>query len=96
MGIAAEFAGYILSLGSQVKVLCRGSFLRNLDGEIKKYVLEHLLRDVEIQENVQVNEITGEGAITSNGKVDGPVFLATGMTPNSEIAKNLVESDPGV
>jgi dihydrolipoamide dehydrogenase len=89
--IAAEFAGIFSSLGSQVKVLCRGSFLRNLDGEIKKYVLEHLLRDVEIQENVQVNEITGEGAITSNGKVDGPVFLATGMTPNSEIAKNLVE-----
>ncbi|BDZ70488.1 FAD-dependent oxidoreductase [Methanobacterium petrolearium] len=89
--IAAEFAGIFSSLGSQVKVLCRGSFLRNLDGEIKKYVLEHLLRDVEITENVQVNEITSEGAITSGGEVEGPVFLATGMTPNSEIAENLVE-----
>ena len=89
--IAAEFAGIFSSLGSQVKVLCRGSFLRNLDDEVKKYVLKHLLHDVEIQENVQVNEITGEGAITSEGEVEGLTFLATGMTPNSEIAKNLVE-----
>lgn len=89
--IAAEFAGIYSSLGSKVKVLCRSQFLRKLDSEIKKYVVEHLLPNVEVQENVQINEITTNGAITSNGEVEGPVFMATGMTPNSEIAQELVE-----
>ena len=89
--IAAEFAGIYSSLGSNVKVLCRSQFLRKLDSEIKKYVVEHLLSNVEVQENVQINEITTKGAITSNGEVEGQVFLATGMIPNSEIAHELVE-----
>lgn len=89
--IAAEFAGIFSSLGSEVKVLCRSQFLRNLEDEIKDYVIKNLLSSVEVQENVQVLEITGNGAITTNGEVQGAVFLATGMTPNSEIAKNLVE-----
>ncbi|NYB51110.1 MAG: NAD(P)/FAD-dependent oxidoreductase [Methanobacteriaceae archaeon] len=89
--IAAEFAGIFSSLGSDVKVLCRRKFLPGLDPEIKKYTMKHLLSKVEIQEKVQVTEITGKGAITSYAEVEGPVFLATGMTPNSEIAKNLVE-----
>lgn len=89
--IAAEFAGIFSSLGSKVKVLCRSTFLRNLDPEIKKYVIKHLLSNVEVKEKVQVNEITTKGVITSDGEMKGSVFLATGMTPNSEIAKNLVE-----
>jgi dihydrolipoamide dehydrogenase len=92
--IAAEFAGIFSSLGSQVKILCRNQFLSNLDPEIKNYVAEHLLRDVEIQEKVQVQEISPEGTSTSNGPVEGIVFLATGMTPNSEIANNLVKTGP--
>jgi dihydrolipoamide dehydrogenase len=89
--IAAEFAGIFSSLGSQVKILCRNQFLSQLDPEIKNYVAEHLLRDVEVQEKVQVQEISPEGASTSNGPVEGVVFLATGMTPNSEIAHQLVK-----
>ena len=89
--IAAEFAGIFSSLGSEVKILCRNQFLSNIDPEIKTYVVEHLLLDVEVQENVQVHEITSEGAFTSNGYVNGSIFLATGMTPNSEITRELVE-----
>lgn len=92
--IAAEFAGIFSSLDSQVKILCRNRFLSQLDPEIKNYVAEHLLRDVEIQEKVQVQEISPEGASTSNGPVEGVVFLATGMTPNSEIAHQLVNIGP--
>lgn len=92
--IAAEFAGIFSSLGSQVKILCRNQFLSQLDPEIKNYVAEHLLRDVEVQEKVQVQEISPEGASTSNGPVEGVVFLATGMTPNSEIAHQLVKIGP--
>ncbi len=89
--IAAEFAGIFSSLGSKVRVLCRGQFLSNLDPEIKEYVVKNLLNNVEVHENVQVREIADESVITSNGNWEGPVFLATGMTPNSEIAKDLVE-----
>jgi len=89
--IAAEFAGIFSSLGSQVKILCRKQFLSSIDPEIKNYVVEHILKGVEVQENVGVNEISPEGASTSNGHVDGSVFLATGMTPNSEIASDMVE-----
>ncbi|MDO5836171.1 MAG: NAD(P)/FAD-dependent oxidoreductase [Methanobacterium sp.] len=92
--IAAEFASIFSSLGSQVKILCRNQFLSNLDPEIKNYVVEHLLKDVEIQEKVQVHEISPEGTSTSNGLVEGVVFLATGMTPNSEIAHQLVKTGP--
>lgn len=89
--IAAEFAGIFSSLGSEVKILCRNQFLSNIDPEIKTYVVDHLLTDVEVLENVQVHEISPEGASTSNGHLDGSVFLATGMTPNSEIGSGLVE-----
>jgi dihydrolipoamide dehydrogenase len=92
--IAAEFAGIFSSLGSKVTVLCRNQFLSNLDSEIKDYVVKHLLRDVEVQENVQVNEITKEGALTTRGPVEGIMFLATGMTPNSEIVRGLVDLGP--
>nr|WP_319373319.1 NAD(P)/FAD-dependent oxidoreductase [uncultured Methanobacterium sp.] len=92
--IAAEFAGIFSSLGSKVTVLCRNQFLSNLDSEIKDYVVKHLLRDVEVQENVQVNEITNEGALTTRGTVEGIMFLATGMAPNSEIVRGLVDLGP--
>jgi dihydrolipoamide dehydrogenase len=92
--IATEFAGIFSSLGSKVKVLCRNQFLSNIDPEIKNYALKNLLEGVEVIENVQVDEITDNGASTSNGPMDGVVFLATGMTPNSEIASKLVEIGP--
>ncbi|MDY9923602.1 NAD(P)/FAD-dependent oxidoreductase [Methanobacterium sp.] len=92
--IAAEFAGIFSSLGSQVKILCRNQFLSSIDPEIKSYIREHLLKGVEVQENVGVNEISPEGASTSNGHMGGTVFLATGMTPNSEIASGMIELEP--
>lgn len=89
--IATEFAGIFSSLGSKVKILCRNQFLSNIDPEFRDYIVKHLLPGVQIQENVQVQEITPEGALTSQGPVEGNVFLATGMIPNSEIAEGMVE-----
>jgi dihydrolipoamide dehydrogenase len=89
--IATEFASIFSSLGSKVKILCRNQFLSNIDPEFRDYIVKHLLPGVQIQENVQVQEITPEGASTSQGPVEGKVFLATGMTPNSEIAEGMVE-----
>ena len=89
--IASEFAGIFSSLGSTVNVLCRGQFLRNLDDEIKDYVTKNLLNGVKVHEDVKVDEITDKSTITSNGEMDGFSFLATGMIPNSEVVKNMVE-----
>jgi dihydrolipoamide dehydrogenase len=89
--IATEFAGIFSSLGSKVKILCRNQFLSNIDPEFRDYIVKHLLPGVQIQENVQVQEITPEGASTSQGPVEGKVFLATGMIPNSEIADGMVK-----
>ncbi|MDD3753501.1 MAG: NAD(P)/FAD-dependent oxidoreductase [Methanobacterium sp.] len=89
--IASEFAGIFASLGSNVNILCRGQFLKNLDDEIKEYVVKNLLNGVNVHENVKVNEITRENIITSNGEIKGLSFLATGMTPNTEIIKGMVK-----
>jgi dihydrolipoyl dehydrogenase len=89
--IAAEFANIFFSFGSEVKIISRNKFLGNLDPDIKSYVMGNLLKDVEIMENTKLGEINRRGAITSQGEVEGKVFLATGMTPNSEIAKGIVE-----
>lgn len=92
--IATEFANIFSSLGSEVKILCRNKFLSNIDPEFRDYIAKHLLPGVEIQENVQVQEINPDEASTSQGTVEGKVFLATGMTPNSEIVEGMVEIGP--
>lgn len=89
--IAAEFANVFSGFGTKVNVLCRNRFLGMLDEDIKKYVTENLLPDVTIHENLSVNSIHKDGISTGNGEMNGLVFFATGMVPNSEIASNLVD-----
>jgi dihydrolipoamide dehydrogenase len=89
--IAAEYAGIFSSFGSDVNVLSRREFLGKLDNDIKDYVVKNLLMNVKIQENIAVDEITSVGVHTSQGELEGRVFLATGMTPNSEIASEMVD-----
>lgn len=89
--IASEFAGIFSSFGAKVSVLCRGKFLSRLDPEIKNYIIQNILQKVQILENIAVNEVNGEGVSTSQGEMEGVVFLATGLEPYSEIAKGIVE-----
>ncbi len=89
--IAAEFAGVFSALGSQVHVLCRNSFLGLLEKDIKNYVVKKLLDNVIIHENLEVNEINQNGITSDNGFMPGEVLLATGMTPNSEMLKGIVD-----
>lgn len=94
--IAAEFAGLLSALGSQVNIICRSQFLKFLDRDIKKYVIKKLLNKVKIQENVKVKEIKTKAILTDKGSLNGRVLLATGMTPNSEIIRGKVDlSDKG-
>jgi dihydrolipoamide dehydrogenase len=88
--IAAEFASIFSMLGSKVHVLCRNQFLKMVDNDLKGYVLRKLLQDVQIQENIQVEEITEYGLLTDKGRISGDVLFATGMKPNSKIVEDLV------
>ena len=90
--IAAEFAGIFSAMGSKVRIFCRHSFLKMLDLDIKSYVVEKLLGDVEVLENTQVNAILPDGLETDDGLFEGTVLLAVGMVPHSDAVKHLVDT----
>ncbi len=91
--IATEFAGVFSAFGTEVHVLCRGTFLKQVEQDLKTYIVEKLLKDVKIHENIAVTEIFPDGVLTNSGEVmNGDVFLAVGMNPNSELVNDLVET----
>ena len=90
--IATEFAGVFSAFGTEVHVLCRGTFLKEVESDLKTYIVEKLLKDVEIHENIAVSEIYPDGVLTNSGIMNGDAFLAVGMNPNSELVKDLVET----
>lgn len=94
--IACEMANIYAKLGSEVTVLARSKFLKDInDEDINKYVLEHLIPEVNVYENVDVAKMTKNSVITSDGeKFEGTGFFATGRVPNSEIVKDIVELNP--
>lgn len=89
--IATEFAGIFSLLGSEVKILGKDPFLEMVDDDVRSYVARKLLDKVEIRENVQVKEITGNGLYLGEDFIEGDVLLATGMTPNSQIVEGIVD-----
>ncbi len=89
--IAAEFASVFSTFGSEVNVLCRNTFLKALDDDIKNYVTKNLLPEVLIHENVSTKEIHEDHISTEYGKIDGMTLFAAGTIPNSQIAANYVD-----
>ena len=90
--IACEIANIYATLGSEVNVLARSTFLKELGENAKKYVLEKIIPDVNILENTSVSEVFEDKVLTENNEeLDGVPFFATGRTPNSEIAEGFVE-----
>ena len=93
--IACEIANIYSTLGSEVNVLARSAFLKELSPETKRYVLEKLMPDVNIMENTNVAEVFKDKVLTAdNQELEGIPFFATGRTPNSEIAEGFVELNP--
>lgn len=93
--IAGEIANIYSTLGSEVNILARSSFLKELSSETKRYVLEKIMPDVNVYENTNVVEAFENKILTENGdELEGTPFFATGRTPNSEIAKGIVELNP--
>ncbi|MBR0471986.1 MAG: NAD(P)/FAD-dependent oxidoreductase [Methanosphaera sp.] len=91
---AAEYAGIFSHMGSQVDILCRSHFLKVLnDNESEEYIVSKMLKNTMIHENVEIKEITDRSVITNYGEIEGTVLLATGVTPNSDIVKDIVQLD---
>ncbi len=89
--IATEFASIFSMFGSEVKMLCRDPFLEMLDDDARYYVERKLLDNVEIQKDVQADEITDKGLYLGGEFLEGNVFLATGLTPNSQILEGIAD-----
>jgi dihydrolipoamide dehydrogenase len=93
--MAAEFAHIFHAFGARVSLLARSGFLKGLDERLMRQALREL-EGVEICEHTPLLRIEGSGraeAVLVGGKggereipADG-VFLATGLTPNSEMIK---------
>ena len=93
--IAGEIANIYSTLGSEVNIIARSSFLKELNAETKRYVLEKIMPDVNVYENTNVVEAFKNKILTENGdELEGTPFFATGRTPNSEIAEGIVELNP--
>ncbi|MBE6495164.1 MAG: NAD(P)/FAD-dependent oxidoreductase [Methanobrevibacter thaueri] len=93
--IACEIANIYATLGSEVNVLARSEFLKELNPNTKKYVLEKIIPDVNVMENTDVVEAFENKVLTGDGEeLEGTPFFATGRTPNSEIARGFVELNP--
>ena len=90
--IAAEIANIYSTLGSEVNILARSNFLKEIRDNTRRYVLEKIIPDVNIYENVNVVEAFKDKVLTEDGEeLEGIPFFATGRTPNSEIAEGIVE-----
>ena len=90
--IATELAGLFSAFGTDVHILCRSTFLKEVEADIRDYIVEKLLKNVEIHENTTVSEIYSDGVLTNSGRMSGEVMLAVGMNPNSDLVKHLVET----
>ena len=90
--IACEIANIYATLGSEVNVLARSKFLKELGENTRRYVLEKIIPDVNVLENTGVSEVFENKVLTDNNEeLEGVPFFATGRTPNSEIAEGFVE-----
>lgn len=90
--IACEIANIYSTLGSEVNVLARSTFLKEIGENAKKYILENIMPDVNVLENTGIKEAFKDKVTTENGdELEGIPFFATGRVPNSEIAQGIVE-----
>jgi dihydrolipoamide dehydrogenase len=74
-----------------VKIIARSEILKDLEPEIKSYVVKKLINEVDICENTNVLEITENSIITDKGEFEGKTLIATGRVPNSEIVADIVD-----
>jgi dihydrolipoamide dehydrogenase len=101
--MAAEFAYIFKEFGSSVTLICRSSFLKNLDNHLRALAIREL-RGVMIRENTGICSFSGDSKVTSvdvqtNGldlslETDS-VLLATGLVPRSAMLNGVVKGPAG-
>lgn len=89
--IANELSNIFSSFGCKVNMFVRSESLKSLDSDIKEYVVENLLKDVNIYENTDTLEIKENSIITDKGEFEGKTLIAAGRIPNTELIKDFVE-----
>ena len=89
--IATELSNLFSSFGSDVKIIARSEILKDLEPEIKSYVVKKLINEVDICENTDVLEITEDSIKTDKGEFEGKTLIATGRVPNSELVADIVD-----
>ena len=90
--IACEIANIYATLGSEVNVLARSTFLKELNEKTKEYVLKKIIPNVNVFENTDVIEVFEDKVLTGDQEeLEGRPFFFFFMTPNSEIAEGFVE-----
>lgn len=93
--IACEIANIFSTLGSEVNVIVRSKFLKEIDEDAKDYILKHIMKDVNVLEHTDISECSKNKVILTNGdELEGVPFFATGRVPNSEIAEGFVDINP--
>lgn len=90
--IACEVANIYSTLGSEVNIIARSRFLKDISDKAREYVLERIIPDIAVYENTDVREVFENKILTgSDDELEGRAFFATGRIPNSEIAEGFVE-----
>lgn len=90
--IAAEIANIYSTLGSEVNIIVRSKFLKEIDNETKEYILKHIMPNINLYEDTNIIEVFKNKVLTDKNKeLEGIPFFATGRMPNSEIANGFVD-----
>ena len=95
--MAAEFAYIFSTFGSEVTLLCRSTFLKDIDKHLRALAIKEL-KTVEIRENTQVQSIgTSNGVKSLTLVTEGQttlieadaVLIAAGLIPRSEMLNGI-------
>jgi dihydrolipoamide dehydrogenase len=101
--MAAEFAFIFRTFGSEVTILSRSIFLKNIDRHLRALALKDLA-GVIVRENARVDAIQGDTSVRSivfstpdgAGSVDcDAVLVAAGLVPRSEMLSGLAKGPTG-
>lgn len=97
--VASEFAYIFSTFGSNVTILSRSTFLKDMDKHLRALAMKEL-GGVTIRENTPVTSIGGKNrvelVITPGGELEADaVFLATGLRPNAEMLEGVTKGPLG-
>ncbi len=101
--VAAEFAHIFRAFGAEVCILARTKLLKEMDEKLRSAALRDLA-GVEVREGTEVESLEGGERVRSVAVRTGEgmdaidvdaVFLATGLSPRSEMLQGLVKGADG-